>query len=73
MDERRRFVARLREGEAMTDICREFGRGEAVKRIPAYVQQIVVRMNRPVGQLQTVARIRCDRSQAGDNRRKVRS
>jgi hypothetical protein len=25
MDERRRFVARLLEGEAMSDVCREFG------------------------------------------------
>ena len=25
MEERLRFVARLREGEAMTDVCREFG------------------------------------------------
>jgi transposase-like protein len=25
MDERLRFVARLLDGEAMTDVCREFG------------------------------------------------
>ena len=25
MDERLRFVAKLLEGEAMTDVCREFG------------------------------------------------
>ncbi len=25
MDERLRFIARLLEGEAMTDVCREFG------------------------------------------------
>jgi Helix-turn-helix domain len=32
MDERLRFIARLLEGEAMSDVCREFG----VSRKPGY-------------------------------------
>jgi len=30
MEERLRFVARLLEGEAMTDVCREFGKSRKI-------------------------------------------
>jgi transposase-like protein len=35
MEERLRFVARLLDGEAMTDVCREFGVSRNERSLPA--------------------------------------
>ena len=35
MDERLRFVVKLLEGEAMTDVCREFGISSTMSLVPA--------------------------------------
>ena len=55
MDERLRFVAKLLDGEAMTDVCREFGisRKTGYKIFQRYresgVEALCDRSRRPVG------------------------
>jgi transposase len=53
MDERLRFVARLLDGEAMTDVCREFGvsRKTGYKIFDRYKEHVLTAPVAPTGAL----------------------
>jgi hypothetical protein len=67
MEERLRFVARLLEGEAMTDVCRDFGisrktgykvgaRGRACTSGVQVDREVPVKFRRPAGPLHKTCR-----------------
>ena len=67
MDERLRFVARLLEGEAMTDVCREFGisRKTGYKIFNRYKEQGLRSAERPLAAARALRQpAACRRSRA---------